>query len=700
MAGTTHSTPLISLEAVALDTETTGLDARTARILEIGAIRVYGERVLADEAFDRLVNPGTAIPDSASRIHGLTAADLAGAPGFGGVAEELESFLGPAIVIGHNIDYDLAILAREYALAGRRWRAPRALDVRILARAAAPTLAGYSLDALCDWLDVRNTRRHRALPDATAAAEIFVRLIPLLRGRQIRTLAEAQAACDELREQAPPSARGGWMNRFRTAGAADASRALERLDSFPYRHRVRDVMSTPAVILPGSLSPREAIRAVLDKRVSSVLVRGSDGRIGIVTERDLLRALNREPNAPQRLEDIMSHPLQTVPEDAFVYRAIGRMDRLGIRHLAVDDRRNEIVGVLTQRGLLHHRATSAIALGDEVDIAPDVPAMGTARAKLPRVAQSLVQEDANPNIVAEVISAEICAFTARAACLAEQRMVEAGQGAPPVPYALMVLGSAGRGESLLGADQDNAIVYDRGARGSPEDRWFEGLGGHIADILDHIGIPYCQGGVMAKNAGSRHSVGDWEAAIDGWIERSEPADMLSVDIFFDAVPVHGEATLAGGILDHAYDQAYRRPRFLMLLSAPLRDWRPPLTLFGRLRKDAQGRVDLKKDGLLPIFTGARALAIRQKIRDRSTPGRLEALRALGLGQAEEIDAVIDAHRVLLGAVLDQQLVDVERGVPVSNKVEVSRLSRQQRIRICDAFETIGLLVNLVNEAWA
>src|SRR5262249_57187074 len=114
---------VISIEAVAIEPETTGIDARPARILEIGAIRVYGERVLADEAFDRLVNPGTAIPDSASRIHGLTAADLAGAPGFGGVAEELESFLGPAIVIGHNIDYDLAILAREYALAGHRWLA-------------------------------------------------------------------------------------------------------------------------------------------------------------------------------------------------------------------------------------------------------------------------------------------------------------------------------------------------------------------------------------------------------------------------------------------------------------------------------------------------------------------------------------------------------------------------------------------------
>src|SRR5262245_14659963 len=108
-----RSIPLISLEAVALDTETTGLDARTARVVEIAALKLRGDQIIADELFERLVNPGIAIPPSAAAIHGLTDVDLQHAARFSEVAGELDVILGGATVIGHNIGYDLAILARE-----------------------------------------------------------------------------------------------------------------------------------------------------------------------------------------------------------------------------------------------------------------------------------------------------------------------------------------------------------------------------------------------------------------------------------------------------------------------------------------------------------------------------------------------------------------------------------------------------------
>jgi DNA polymerase-3 subunit epsilon/CBS domain-containing protein len=165
-----HTTPLVALETIALDTETTGLDAKVARIVEIAALRVAGERVPAEKPFVRLVNPGVPVPASAARIHGLTDTELRDAPRFAEIAAELDEFLDGMTVIGHDIGYDLTILAREYALAGRTWRVPRALDVARLARVAAPDLAGYSLDALCDWQQIQIERRHRALPDARAAA--------------------------------------------------------------------------------------------------------------------------------------------------------------------------------------------------------------------------------------------------------------------------------------------------------------------------------------------------------------------------------------------------------------------------------------------------------------------------------------------------------------------------------------------------
>src|SRR5262249_9819804 len=281
--------------------------------------------------------------------------------------------------------------------------------------------------------------------------------------------------------------------------------------------------------------------------------------------------------------------------------ATGARGRPGAGRRAADNRRGEIVGVVVARDLLLQGATGAIALGDEIDSAADVGALGTAWARLPFVARSLLGEDVDVENITQVISAEICALTARAARIAEQRMAAAGKGTPPVPYAVMVLGSGGRGESLLAADQDNAIVYAGGAPGGSEDRWFEELGRHMCQILDQIGVPYCRGGVMAQNAQCRHSAELWKQEIDGWIERAEPTDLLNVDIFFDGVPVHGDMALADGIFEYAYDQGHQKPYFAMLMSALARDWRPPLTPFGGFRKDEQRRVDLQNGRLLPLL---------------------------------------------------------------------------------------------------
>ena len=117
----------------------------------------------------------------------------------------------------------------------------------------------------------------------------------------------------------------------------------------------------------------------------------------------------------------------------------------------------------------------------------------------------------------------------------------------------------GAGSLLLAADQDNAIVYQTGEPGGPEDLWFEALGVEIAAILDAAGIPFCKGGVMARNAQWRMSVDRWKATIDGWVRRQRPKDLLNVDIFFDGVPVHGNLALGEEIRGYAYDVGSAQP---------------------------------------------------------------------------------------------------------------------------------------------
>jgi len=691
------STPLVALDAVAIDTETTGLDVRTARLIQFGAVRLRAGAVRHGERMSTLLNPAVAVPALATKVHGITTQDLAGAADFATRAPEIEAFLGGAILIGHTIAYDIAVLRREYQLADRKWTEPRTLDVRLLARLTSEAGPHDDLDSICSALGIEIEGRHSAIGDAVAAAEAFVALIPHLRARGIRTLAELEAAARARAEQEARNA--GGLVAPELPSAADRTRSLIKVDSFPYRRRVRDVMSSPPVTAPGSTSLQDAMALLLEKRVSSLFVSTPERGIGIVTERDVLRTIAAGGTAAlsRPIDEIASRPLQTVDQDSFVYRAIGRMDRLSIRHLGVVDRHGSVVGALTTRNLLRHRATTAIMLGDQIDSAPDVPALAHAWAQLPQMARMLLEEEIDAGIVSSVISSEICAVARRAALMAERRLAEAGHGGAPVSYALMVLGSAGRGESLLAADQDHAIVYAEGEPDGPEDRWFAALGEEISTILDTVGIPFCKGGVMSKNAAWRMCRARWLETIDRWVRRQRPEDLLNVDIFFDAVPVHGTLRLAEDLLDHAYDVGRRTPSFIKLLSENARGARVPLTLFRKLKTDSSGRIDLKMHGLFPIVAGARVLAIKHAIRARATPDRIQALIDSDLVRESEGAGLIEAHRTILTAMLTQQIMDGEQGIPLSSRVAPERLDERTRAAVTRAVTAVATMTDLVSE---
>jgi CBS domain-containing protein len=699
LADRASATPLLALDAVVFDTETTSLDPSRARLLELGAVRLAAGRLVDEGRFHSFVDPGEAIPPASTRIHGIGADRVKGAPDFTSALSAFKTFLGGAVVIGHTIDYDLAVIAGEAKRTKAEFSLPRALDVRILAELVRPTLPGFSLEQLAAWLDIAVEDRHSALGDALTTARIFVALVPHLRERGVRTFAEAEAACRKVSEAM--AAPYGTI----AAASQNGDRALTRLDSYPYRHRIRDVMSKPPLFVSADTKLAAAMQMLMDKRVSSLLVAPQNSgtglhpaaACGILTERDVLRAVAKDNAAAleKPVDDFASRPLAAVPADAFVYRAIGRMSRLKVRHLGVVDEAGCVVGALSARDLLRLRAGEAVSLGDEIDEAKDAHDLGQAWSKLPAVAKSLVVEGVDARDIAAVISRELGALTRRAAIVAEARMADAGEGAPPVPYAVLVLGSAGRGESLLAMDQDNAIVFAEGDADGPMDRWFAKLGAHIADILHEVGVPYCKGGVMAKNAPWRGSAKLWRERVADWITRSNPQDLLSVDIFFDLRAVHGDGALAEALWRDALGMAQGQSAFLKLLAEAKGPSEPPIGFFGIKTDD--GRVDLKRGGLFNIVASARILALRYHVAERSTLARLAGVKALNVGAERDLDAWITAHGVLVSAILGQQLVDITAGRPPSNSVETRRLSRNELEALKNALRALRHVDDTVHD---
>jgi DNA polymerase-3 subunit epsilon/CBS domain-containing protein len=692
------TTALLALDAVAIDTETTGLDPRKARVVEFGAVRIAGGRVDPSAALRVLVNPGEPIPDTASRVHGIRDGDVAGAPAFAAAWPQISAAIGDTVLIAHTIGFDLAVFARECGRAGVTWEPPPVLDTRLLAEIAEPALADYSPDSLAAWLGVTITGRHSALGDARAAAEIFRALVPKLRQKGVRTLAEALRASRSLTATLAQQQQAGWSD---VAPPQDDTLPNARIDSYPYRHRTGELMAAAQFIAPEA-TIGAALDAMMRARISSLFV-AAPGQArpqdtGIITERDILRAIARDRTAALALPvtQAMSRPLETVPADAFAYLAVSRMNRLKVRHLGVTDDAGIVVGALSARDLLRLRAEGGILLGDRIDQAADAGDLAGAWGHLAEVAAGLLREGLAAREVATVVSRELCAMTQRAAIIAERRMDEAGAGTPPCPYAFVVLGSAARGESLLAMDQDNAIVFAEGRPDSAEDRWFAQLGTHVADILHEAGVPYCTGGIMAKNAAWRGSVATWQSRVRDWIGRSNPQDLLSVDILFDQRGVHGDAALASSLWRESFDLAAGEAGFAKLLAETAGTVAPALNWIGGFKTE-NGRIDLKKSGLFGIVSMARALAIRHHVTERATAARLSGIKALGLGAEADLDALIDAQATFLDLILGQQIRDIANGVPPGNAVEVKQLTRRDRERLHAALRAVTHLDTLTRE---
>ena len=390
MADRLSATPLLALDAVVLDTETTSLEPAHARVVELAGIRLVSGRIDQGAPFHALINPGEPIPAISTSIHGIDETRIKDAPAFITVWQDFISFLGESVVVGHTTGYDLAVLLRECERVGIPFRVPRTIDVRLLSEIVEPDLAGFSLEKLAAWLNVEVENRHSARGDALTTARIFTALVPHLREYGIRTFAEAETACRELSEVIAVHHRAGWVESKQVTARIDTERTLTRLDTYAYRHRVREVMSAPPIVIAPTTSIETVLHLLAKKKVSSVFVapEASDpeagphlaARTGIVTERDMLRAMDERGTAVIAAEvgSIASCPLASVPADAFVYRAIGRMDRLKIRHLGVVNEAGLVVGALSARDLLRLRARDAVRLDDEIDEAKDVHELGRA----------------------------------------------------------------------------------------------------------------------------------------------------------------------------------------------------------------------------------------------------------------------------------------------------------------------------------
>ena len=165
-------------ELVVVDVETTGRDPLMSELVEIGALKLRGTEVVGQ--WSTLVNPGR--PIVGNQMHGITDADVAGAPGPAEAVRQFRAFAGDAVLVGHNVGFDLGFLEAA-AGDGSRYQPGQYLDTLVLAREGYPDQESYKLGDLARFFGVAQETSHRALADAQATAGLVARFGQDLPGR-------------------------------------------------------------------------------------------------------------------------------------------------------------------------------------------------------------------------------------------------------------------------------------------------------------------------------------------------------------------------------------------------------------------------------------------------------------------------------------------------------------------------------------
>lgn len=178
-------TPIEQVRFVVLDSETTGLNPRTDRIVTIGAVAVQADEILIEDSFAALLKVSQ--NTSAVTVHGVTRDESRGGMEETEALERFLDYVRDGVIVGHHIGHDVGTFDAGYE---RHWGARllnRSLDTMDLtlhlerdgAFAGRPPIRQFTLDALCEMFGVVPHDRHTANGDAFITAQVFLRLVKL-----------------------------------------------------------------------------------------------------------------------------------------------------------------------------------------------------------------------------------------------------------------------------------------------------------------------------------------------------------------------------------------------------------------------------------------------------------------------------------------------------------------------------------------
>ena len=186
---------------IAFDTETTGLDPSSGRIVEIGAVKFDRRGVIA--RYNVLINPEIPMPEEAGKVNGITDAMLKDKPLIADVFPDFFDFIGTGVLVAHNAPFDINYVNAELKRIGKPPLTNKVVDTRIFAKEILPGLSSYALQDLAVQLGITALEAHRAEDDARVCMELFEKILSRLLKNNPELVEKIRAETDAASLLAP-----------------------------------------------------------------------------------------------------------------------------------------------------------------------------------------------------------------------------------------------------------------------------------------------------------------------------------------------------------------------------------------------------------------------------------------------------------------------------------------------------------------
>lgn len=488
--------------------------------------------------------------------------------------------------------------------------------------------------------------------------------------------------------------------RFRSVNFLEQSRRVYKLH-YSHQSEEQHRLNTPLSLLmdPHPLTARAdiTVRDIVapmyeQDKDATVIVDEENRPIGIFTMRDLLHKVvipGGKFNIP--VEQVMTPAPKTMPASSMGYEASMLLAKSAFHHVVLVNN-GILAGIVKDQDLYSIQRVSLSQLSAQIRIAENIEQLKECHRDIRLLSENMLAQGVKAEQMTQIISSLNDQIVSRTIEL-EFPSDEVEQ----FEICWVALGSEGRHEQTLTTDQDNGIIF-KAPEGMSNDSAREillPLARKVNLALAEIGIPLCDGDVMAMHPKCCMSYTEWQVRFVKWISEPSPDSLLNAKIFFDFRYICGDVKLSDRLRVWLSDAVKDGGMFYHLMVENALEYKPQLGFFRDFNvedhPDCPQSIDIKAHGVNLFVDAARIYALAHGVTRSNTRKRLQIVGDHRKWPQSEVNAWVDAFTFLQSLRIRSHMDQYQNGKKPHNRINPYALNKLDQKVFLEALRQAGRL---------